>query len=194
MNILLAIVLLTTVYMVHYEYPAVYDEPPVIGWVLKDTAAAKAGFEIGDRITHIDDVKNPTWEQVQLKEALSPGQPLDVTVDRNGKTLEKTVVPEAAGVDQIGYAGWAPKEDTVTIVDLQEDMPAEKAGLKEGDKILAARRQAGTCSGGDDRKPGSHEGQADHAHRASERRAENIYASAGSFGKALSHRHRDRCR
>src|SRR5580704_17365873 len=33
MNILLAIVLLTTIYMVHYEYPAVYDEPPVIGWV-----------------------------------------------------------------------------------------------------------------------------------------------------------------
>ncbi|MFZ1140164.1 MAG: RIP metalloprotease RseP [Candidatus Sulfotelmatobacter sp.] len=137
MNILLAIVLLTTVYMVHYEYPAVFDEPPVIGWVLKDTAAAKAGFEIGDRITHIDDVNNPTWEQVQLKEALSPGQPLDVTVDRDGKTLEKIIVPEAAGVDQIGYAGWAPKEDTVTIVDLQENMPAEKAGLKEGDKILA---------------------------------------------------------
>src|SRR5215467_14417546 len=45
MNILLAIILLTTIYMVHYEYPAVYDEPPVIGWVLKDTAAAKAGLE-----------------------------------------------------------------------------------------------------------------------------------------------------
>jgi regulator of sigma E protease len=66
MNILLAIVLLTTVYMVHYEYPAVYDEPPVIGWVLKDTAAAKAGFEVGDRITRIDDVQSPTWEQVEL--------------------------------------------------------------------------------------------------------------------------------
>src|ERR1700691_3665356 len=45
MNILLAIVLLTTVYMVHYEYPAVYDQPTVIGWVLKDTAAAKAGIQ-----------------------------------------------------------------------------------------------------------------------------------------------------
>src|ERR1700688_85350 len=33
MNILLAVVLLTTIYMVHYEYPAVYDEPTVIGWV-----------------------------------------------------------------------------------------------------------------------------------------------------------------
>jgi len=136
MNVLLAIFLLTTVYMVHYEYPAVYDQPPVIGWVLKDTAASRAGFEVGDRITRIDGVENPTWEQVQLKEALSPGQPLDVEVDRGGKTLNKTVVPEAAGVDQIGFAGWTPKESSVTITDLVEGMPAEKAGLKEGDKIL----------------------------------------------------------
>ncbi len=137
MNILLAIVLLTTVYMVHYEYPAVYDEAPVIGWVLKDTAAAKAGFEIGDRITRIDDVQDPNWEQVELKEALSPGQPLAVQINRDGKTLDKTVVPEATGVDQIGYAGWAPKESTVTITDLVSGMPAEKAGLKEGDRIIA---------------------------------------------------------
>jgi regulator of sigma E protease len=137
MNIMLAIVLLTTIYMVHYEYPAVFDEAPVIGWVLKDTAAAKAGLQIGDRITRVEDVQNPTWEQVQLKEALNPGQPLDVEVERNGQRLEKTVVPEASGVDQIGYAGWAPKEGTVTITDLVEKMPAEKAGLKEGDQILA---------------------------------------------------------
>jgi regulator of sigma E protease len=137
MNILLAVVLLTTVYMVHYEYPAVYDEPPIIGWVLKDTAAAKAGFEVGDRITRIDDVESPNWEQVQLKEALSPGQPLAVEINRDGKTIEKTVVPEATGVDQIGYAGWAPKESTVTITDLVSGMPAEKAGLKEGDRILS---------------------------------------------------------
>jgi len=136
MNILLAIVLLTTVYMVHYEYAAVYDEPPVIGWVLKDTAAATAGFQIGDRITRIDDVENPTWEQVELRVAMSPGQPLDVTVDRNGRSLEKKVVPEAEGVDQIGYAGWAAKEGPVTITDLVEGMPAEKAGLKEGYQIL----------------------------------------------------------
>jgi regulator of sigma E protease len=136
MNILLAIILLTTVYMVHYEYPAVYDQAPVIGWVLKDTAAAKAGFEVGDKITRVDGIENPTWEQVELKEALSPGQPLDVQVDRGGKILDKTVVPEPTGVDQIGYAGWAPKASTVTITDLVGGMPAEKAGLKEGDQIL----------------------------------------------------------
>jgi regulator of sigma E protease len=137
MNILLAIILLTTIYMLHFEYPAVYDQPTVIGYVLHDTAAAKAGLQIGDRITRIDDESDPTWEQVDLKEALNPGQPLEVQVERNGQTLQKTVTPEPSGVDQIGYAGWAPKENTVTITDLQPDMPAEKAGLKEGDQIVA---------------------------------------------------------
>jgi regulator of sigma E protease len=137
MNIILAVVLLTTVYMVHYEYPAAYDEPTVIGWVAKDSAAAKAGLQTGDRITRIEDITDPTWKQVDLKEALNPGQSLDVVVERNGQSLDKTVVPEASGVDQIGYAGWAPKEEKVIITDLQPDMPAAKAGLKEGDQIIA---------------------------------------------------------
>jgi len=141
MNIILAVVLLTTVYIVHYEYPAYYDQPTVIGWVFQDSAAAKAGLQIGDRITRIDGVQNPTWEQIEVKAALNPGQPLDVAVDRNGQTLEKTVVPEPFGLDQIGMAGWAPTEDTVTITDVQPDMPADKAGLKEGDQILELNGQ-----------------------------------------------------
>src|SRR2546426_10832182 len=67
MNILFAIFLLTTVYMVHYEYPAVLDEPTVIGWVIKNTPAAKAGFQAGDRIVRIDGIENPNWEQVDTK-------------------------------------------------------------------------------------------------------------------------------
>src|SRR6266403_3991677 len=41
MNILFAVGLLTCVYMVRYEYPAVLDEPAVIGWVVQDTPAAR---------------------------------------------------------------------------------------------------------------------------------------------------------
>src|SRR6266550_8823670 len=40
MNILLAIFLLTTVYMVHYEYPAFLDKAVVIDGVRKDSPAA----------------------------------------------------------------------------------------------------------------------------------------------------------
>src|ERR1035438_8222149 len=43
MSVLFAVGRLTCVYMVHYEYPAVLNEPAVIGWVLQDTPAAKAG-------------------------------------------------------------------------------------------------------------------------------------------------------
>src|ERR1700726_2378966 len=89
MNILLAIGLLTFVYMVHYEYPAVLDEPAVIGWVNPDTPAEKAGIQRGDKIVRVEDIENPNWKQVDPKEALSPNQPLDVTVERGGKSFEK---------------------------------------------------------------------------------------------------------
>src|SRR3989475_5845267 len=42
MNILLAIALLTGVYMVHYERAVYANKPAVVGWVLPDSPAAKA--------------------------------------------------------------------------------------------------------------------------------------------------------
>jgi regulator of sigma E protease len=141
MNILLAIGLLTFVYMVHYEYPAVLDEPAVIGWVLPDTPAAKAGIQIGDRIVRLDGIEYPTWKQVDPKEALSPNQSLEVTIERGGKSFEKTIVPEAYGINQMGFAGWVAKEPSVTVTDLEKGMPAEKAGMQIGDEILTVDGQ-----------------------------------------------------
>jgi len=141
MNILLAIGLLTFVYMVHYEYPAVLDEPAVIGWVLPDTPAAKAGIQIGDRIARLDGIENPTWKQVDPKEALSPNQPLDVTIERGGKFFEKIIVPEAYGLNQMGSAGWVAKEPSVTVTELEKGMPADKAGIRVGDDILTVDGQ-----------------------------------------------------
>jgi regulator of sigma E protease len=142
MNILFAVGLLTCVYMVRYEYPAVLDEPAVIGWVLQDTPAAKAGIQAGDRIVRLDGIQNPTWEQVIPREALNPNQPLDVTLERGGQLLNKTIVPEAYGPNQMGSAGWAPKEPSFPITDLEPPgMPAEKAGMKLGDEIVSVDGQ-----------------------------------------------------
>jgi regulator of sigma E protease len=137
MNIALAIGLLTFVYMVHYEYPAVLDEPAVIGWITEDTPAAKAGIEPGDRIIDINGIKNPTWEQVDPIEALSPNQPVQFTFQRGDQTFEKTISPVPYGQNEVGWAGWSARQPSMPITELDADMPAAKAGVKVGDEILA---------------------------------------------------------
>ncbi len=136
MNIVLAIVLLTVVNMVHYERPEFFDQPAVVGWVLDNSPAAKAGIEQGDRIARIDGVHNPTWEDVMLKVLISPNQPVSIAIQRGNTFLEKTVRPETEGNDEYGSIGLEP-EQTVSIADLTPDMPAIKSGLQVNDRIVA---------------------------------------------------------
>ena len=136
MNILLAIVLLTVVYRVHYEYPAFMDKPAVVGFVEPDSPAAKIGIEHGDRIAQIDGLQNPTWMQVKSKDMLSPNQPLLVVIQRGQRTIQTQVVPEPVTVNEVGSSGWWPDEP-VLVGELDPDMPAAKAGIKVDDKIVA---------------------------------------------------------
>ncbi len=136
MNILLAVGLLTGVYMVRYEYPAFLDKPAVIAWIKPDSAAAEAGLKPGDRIVHIDDTENPTWEQVYFKVVLSPNQPLNVTVQRGSETLQRVVTPKPVTVSEVGSAGWYADE-SVVVGNMEANMPAAKAGIQEGDKVIA---------------------------------------------------------
>ncbi len=140
MNIMLAIGLLTLVYMVHYETPAYLDKPAVIQGVRKSSPAAMAGLQEGDRIVRIAGIQNPTWEQVQPEVWLSPNQPLTFTIQRGDQTLEKTLVPKAVTSSEVGSAGWYP-EDAVVVGQLEPDLPAAKAGIKEEDKITAMNGQ-----------------------------------------------------
>jgi regulator of sigma E protease len=136
MNILLAIVLLTTVYMVHYEYPVFRDQPAVIAGVKHDSPAAQAGLQLGDRIVKVDGIVNPTWEQLQPRVLLSANQPLTVTIQRGDQIFEKTIVPQAVTSNEVGSAGWFP-EEPVVVDQVDPDTPAARAGRKEGDRIVA---------------------------------------------------------
>ena len=140
MNIMLAVALLTSVYMVHYEYPAVLDEPTVVGWVNPDTPAEKAGIQSGDKIVRVENIENPNWEQVDAKVMLSPNQPLKFGIERDGKVMEKVLVPEPLGSYQYGDIGWVPKESTLLTL-VEPGMPADRAGIKIGDQILSANGQ-----------------------------------------------------
>jgi regulator of sigma E protease len=136
MNIVLAIALLTGVYMVHYERPEFFDQPAVIGWVLDNSPAAAAGIQQGDRIVRIDGTQNPTWEDVLLDVMSSPRQPVDITIERGNQFLHKQVRPEPDPTDEYGSMGWQP-EQTVAVTELVPNMPAVKAGIHVNDHVLA---------------------------------------------------------
>jgi regulator of sigma E protease len=136
MNILLAIVLLTTVYMVHYEYPVFLDKPAVIEGIKKDSAAAQAGLQPGDRIVKVDNIDNPTWEQLQPRVWLSPNQPLTVSIQRGNEVFQKTIVPQSVTSSEVGSAGWYP-EEPVIVGHIEAGTPASKSGLTEDDRIVA---------------------------------------------------------
>ena len=136
MNILLAVFLLTVVYMVHYEYPVYLDKPAVIDGVKAGSPAAQGGLQPGDRIVRVDGIENPTWEQLEPRVWLSPNQPLTVTVQRGNQVFDKTIVPTAVTSSEVGSAGWFPADDVV-VGRTEADLPAEKAGIKEDDRIVA---------------------------------------------------------
>lgn len=140
MNILLAIVLLTGVYMVHYEQPVFWNQPARIGWVAPDSPAAQAGIHSGDLIIRIGSEQNPTWGDVMLQAGISPGHPVSVAVQRGNEILSKSVTPEGKGPDEIGTSGWAPTR-TVLIASIENDMPLAAAGVKPGDALLALNGQ-----------------------------------------------------
>src|SRR5271166_2696574 len=86
MNIVLAVGLLAGLYMVRFE--KLPNKPdPVIGYVLPDGAAAKAGLKEGDQVVQIDSTVDPTWEDVALREVSTAGHTIDVWVMRDGHRM-----------------------------------------------------------------------------------------------------------
>jgi regulator of sigma E protease len=136
MNIILAIVVLTGVYMVHDEEFAFLSQPAQIGTVEPGSPADKAGIKSGDTITQIRNVEQPTWQQVMPEVMINPGQPVDVTVRRGDQVIRTTVTPKEEGEDRLGYAGWMPTQPPL-VGDMEPDLPAAKAGIKTGDEIVA---------------------------------------------------------
>jgi regulator of sigma E protease len=136
MNILLAVVVLAIVLAQGAEVPAYDDQPPVIGAVRADSAAARAGLRPGDRILSVagDDVS--TWKDLEIAIGTRPNRSVNVTLDRAGRTESVDVTPTAEGRFEIGNIGVLP--DTSPIArEVQPGDPADKAGVKPGDVVVA---------------------------------------------------------
>jgi len=140
MNIVLAVGILTGMYMVKYQRFSDADMQANIGHVMPDSPAAKAGIQDGDRIVKLDGKANPTWEDVGLKEVTGAYREMHLTIDRNGQRFDTVVTPALSERLGVGYAGWDERGE-IQFGGVEAGYPADKAGLKEGDLLLSVNGQ-----------------------------------------------------
>lgn len=77
--------------------------PPVIGEVQPDSAAAAAGLEPGDRFVAVAGREIERFEDVQEAVRTSAGSPMEIVVERDGRQVATTAVPEATEItDRFG--------------------------------------------------------------------------------------------
>ncbi len=133
MNILLAVAVLTGLFMI--RFPKLPNNPsPMIGYIIADSAAAKAGLKEGDRIVQIENTADPTWEDILVKEAASAQHPLTVWIERAGQRQRFTVTPILEPKEGTGFVGWEPMTE-VQIADVVPGMGAANIGLQPGDVL-----------------------------------------------------------
>jgi regulator of sigma E protease len=140
-NILLAIVVLAFVLMQGADVPAFQDQPPVVGAVERNSPAARAGLQVGDRILRIDGRAISTWEQFYLLVGTKPQREVLLTVERNGQAITIPVVPraeKAGSSDQfeVGDIGVFPNVHP-RVRSVTPGEPADRAGVKRDDVVLA---------------------------------------------------------
>ena len=91
---------------------------PSVGSLVEGGPATRAGFEVGDTIIEADGQAISTWSQWVDLVRTSPGRSIAVLVERDGQTVELTVVPRSTGTSdaEVGSVGMG-----VVIPDVPED-------------------------------------------------------------------------
>ncbi len=138
-NVVLAVTLIAGLFMVYYA-KVPNPNSPVIGYLAPDGAAAKAGIKIGDRVVQIEDIADPTWQQIGVKELTSPGHPLNVWVMRGQERLHLSVTPAPDEKQGTGNAGW-DQELEIEVAGVLKGMDGERAGLRRGDILVSVNGQ-----------------------------------------------------
>jgi S1-C subfamily serine protease len=127
---------------VHLPPPYNFGAKPIVGVVTPDSAAAKAGIEPGDEIIEVEG--KPVERVAQLLHIIGPkyeGDTVSLKVRRKGKeiTLANLKLVSTVAAFTHAFLGILPLRDDpelgVAIRFVYPKSPADRAGLKEGDRI-----------------------------------------------------------
>ncbi len=137
MNIVLAVIVSAIVLGQGAHVQAYRDEAPVIGVIERGSPAERSGLMPGDRILSVASDRVDTWEKALMAVATKANREIVLSIERNGQIMTVTVMPEAEGKFEIGSLGALPANTHPIIDSVIAGGPAEKAGLKAKDVVLA---------------------------------------------------------
>lgn len=143
MNLLLAFALTAIVLYQGVETPVFLDQPVVIAAIEPDSPAAKAGLRPGDRVIAVADRDVDTWEQFSIAIGTKPNREVSLKFLRDGRQHQIAITPIVPPGDsrfEVGDIGVLPDVHP-NVSRLNPGEPADRAGLKAGDIILAVNGQ-----------------------------------------------------
>lgn len=144
-NVLLAVF----IFFISFTIIGIDDIKPVIRNVEKQSVAARTGLMEGDQILSVNGNEVDSWYDINQAITDSDGRPLDLKVKRNSDVAQVTITPELKrGKDifndevtyySLGISGLS--EIKAVIGDVSEGYPADRAGMKKGDRIVGINGQ-----------------------------------------------------
>ena len=135
MNLILAVFVMWAVLYQGAEVPAFESQPPIVGRVVENSPAERAGIGIGEQIISVAGRTVSTWDELFV--AVMPRAEREVqVVVRGADGGERTllVTPDARTEFSMGDLGIGP-ELHPQIVQVNPGGAADQAGLEVGDVI-----------------------------------------------------------
>jgi len=137
MNFVFAIIAFYMLYLIGVEVPN-STKTTEVGYVADDVS----GIQVGDKIVSIKGKEVNNWNDVRKMISIYPDEKIKVTLIRDGREIETTIVPEKKterGIGEYGIVDIYPQ--TKVMVDKVSENISDSYNIKENDIIKSINGQ-----------------------------------------------------